>query len=72
MGWPMQKEYSQNSPARLNAVGDGYGVDGGMGVAVGIAANVAATAWRICWLGSGVIVFGEQDADRNRIRQTIK
>jgi hypothetical protein len=67
----MQKEYSQNKPARLKGVGDGYGVDGGMGVAVGSAANVAATDWRICWLGSGV-VFGEQAVNRNRIRLRVK
>lgn len=72
MGWPMQKEYSQYKPARLKGVGDGYGVAGGMGVMVGIAAKVAATAWRICWFGSGVSVFGEQAADRNRIRLKIK
>ena len=43
-------------------------MDGGIGVADGIAANVAATAWRICVFGSGVIAFGEQAAVRNRIR----
>ena len=53
-------------------MGDGYGVDGGMDVAVGIAARVAATAWRICVFGSGVTVFGVQDANRNRIKPTVK
>lgn len=72
MGWPMQKEYSQNKPARLKGVGDGYGVDGGMGVADGIAARVAATDWRICWFGSMGVAFGEQPADRNRIRLKVK
>ena len=52
-------------------MGDGYGVDGGMNVTVGIAARVEATAWRICVLGSGVTAFGAQDVNRSRIRLRV-
>ena len=36
--------------------------------AIGIAAMVAATDWRMIKLGSGVGVLAEQAADRNKIR----
>ena len=67
----MQNWYSQNKPIKLKGVGEGYDVGGGMGVTVGIAARVAATAWRICALGSGV-ALGAHAASRNRIRPTVK
>ena len=41
------------------------------GVTVGIAARVAATDWLIRKLGSGVTVFGAQDANRNRIKLRV-
>ncbi len=41
-----------------------------MGVAVGIAASVAATDWRSYSLGLEV-AFREQDADRNRNKPKI-
>ena len=55
-------------------VGDGYAVGGMLGTAVGSAAMVAATDCRIKSFGFGVgrFVFGEQPANRNRIRLTVK
>jgi hypothetical protein len=53
----------------VNGVGDGYRVAAGMGVTVGIAARVDATACWIWMLGSGVaVVFGAQDV---KITETV-
>gem|GEM_PF-3551938 len=40
----MQNSYSQNSPLKSNGVGDGYGVEIGLEVGVGMDDSVAATA----------------------------
>jgi hypothetical protein len=67
----LQNWYSQNKPARLNGVGDGYAVGGAARVGVGMAAIVAATACWIWALGS-VVVLGLQATVRNRSRQPVK
>lgn len=63
----MQNWYSQNSPTRLMAVGEGKVVGTGYGVYVGIAATVAATACWISEFGSGVAVLLGAQAARIRI-----
>jgi hypothetical protein len=52
----MQNWYSQNNPARSKGVAVGIGIDvaGGLAVAFGIAARVAATICLICASGSGL------------------